>query len=472
MDRSDSFVNDRKMFFCSTPLDSATSHILRIIEWGDKRYYYVYCPRCGVFQPLFFRGHLNNGKYENDRIYNMKFEKDGDGILIAESIYYKCRVCSGKIYEYEKFDMMNAGYWEATKRPINKNYRSYLINGVYSLFTTWENICTKFIEGVKDKKALKTVVNNVFAEGWEDMVYKVEPKNLHTKNRRDYQPLIIPNKTAIADKNGPILAITLAVDVNKGWLAIEMIGHCLNGQVYIIAKAALYGSVDKDGEAWEALQYIVDSAYESDDNVEYEIAITVIDSGHRRDEVFYFCNNNPFCVPIRGVGSISGAKKHTIYEQDGTKLFRVDTIYYKIEMFENLNEEWNGRPQKQPVNFCNFPNDEYIGGFEKLLLGEKFGTAISQDGFNLKFFKTYESEIPVLIDLPNGNQTVKSFKKVKDNNHFFDDHVYNLAAIEIYTHLICNFKEKKQMDKLSMMSELSRFYHDNKSPYLLEEFIF
>lgn len=472
IDRSDAFDNDRKILLLSTPLDAATSHIYRQVELGDKRYWLVPCPRCGIFQALFWRGALVNNKYVNDGAYNLKFETDDNDILFPESVYYKCRECGGKIYDYEKFEIINQGYWQPTQKPSNINYRSYLINGVYSLMTSWNNICQKFLKAKKDPKKLKIFVNNVCGEPWEDVVHSVSHKRIFNEKRREISTLIVPNKVAIADENGPVLVLTCSVDVNKkdSWLGIEIIGHCLAGQTYIVAKGRIHGSLDKDGNTWKALEHIIDSKYLSDDGVEYEIAITAIDCGYRRDEVFHFTNAHPFSVPVRGVEKLAGSKKHHKVIIDGTKVFNIDTRYYKIQLFEYLNLNWEGRPQIQPYNFPNYPDDIYSGGFEKMNLGEQFGVGISGNGFDEDFFKTYESEVPIYIDVPDGSKVVKGFKKRTPNNHFLDTHVYNLAVIEIYIRIICDVWEIPRMDKWSMMADFNRFFDENNVPFLLEYF--
>lgn len=472
MARSDAFDDDRKMLFMSSPLLAATSHIYRLIQLGDKRYFIVPCPRCGVFQALFWRGGLIDNKYVNDGVHNIIYETDDNGILFPESIYYKCRECSGKIYDYEKFDMINEGEWHPTQKPSQLNWRSYLLNNTYNLMKSWKSMCNKFLVTKKDPKKLMVFVNNECGEPWEDIVHSVSHKKIFNEKRREISTLIVPNKAAIADLNGPILVLICSVDVNKkdSWLGVEIIGHCIAGQEYVIAKGRIHGSLDKDGNAWQALEYIIDSKYLSDDKIEYEIALTAIDCGYKRNEVFHFINAHPFCVPVRGREKLSGSKKHHKVIIDGIKIFNIDTRYYKIQLFEYLNLMWEGRPQIQPPNFPNYPDDIYNGGFEKMNLGEQFGVGISGNGFDEDFFKTYESEVPIYVDLPDGSKAVKGFKKRTPNNHFLDTHVYNLAAIEIYIRIICDVWDVPRMDKWSMMAEFNRFFSENNVPFLLEYF--
>lgn len=462
------------MLFLSTPLEAATSHITKLVSLGDKRYYMVPCPHCGVFQALFFRGSLINGKYVNDDIHNVIFETDGNGILNPESVYYKCRNCSDKIKEHHKFEMMNSGYWEPTQKPIDKNFRSYMINNCYNLFSSLKNMSQEFLTAKKDPKKLQSFVNNQLGEAWEDLVKTVDHRKVYNEKRRPFDVGVVPNQMAIADKNGPILMLTCAVDVNlkNSWLGVEIVGTCLNGQEYIVSKGKIHGSWEIEGNAWEALKHIIESVFLSDDPepVEYLLAITGIDCSFKRSEVFWFCNNNLFCVPIMGLESISGSKKHIKVDIDGNKVFKLDTRFYKIELFDHLSLPWAGRPQDQPDNFPNYPDDEFMGGFEQMGLGEKFGVKLSGDGFNEKFFKCYESEYPVIIETPNGDKVVKGFKKRTPENHFLDTRVYNKALVEIYMHIVCDTQEIERMDKWSMLADFKRFYELNKVPYLIDWF--
>ena len=475
IDRTDAFSNDRKLLFGSTCLISATSHILKLIELGDKRYYEVPCPRCGCMMFLFWRGDIIDGKYVNDEIYNIKYELDGLGHVYPESIYYKCRNCEGKIFDHEKFEMLQSGVWIPTQDPVNELYRSYCINGLYSLFTNWEKIVNKWLITKKNPASLQTFINNVCAEGWEDIVKTVNHRKIFKENRRNYSPFIVPNKCTIADGNSKILVLTCAVDVNQknSWLGVEIIGTCLNGQEYVIAKGKIHGGLEENGSAWDALKMIVENVYVSDDPdpIEYDIAITGLDCGYRRDEVFAFCMNNNYCVPLRGYQSITGEKKHKKVIVDGMKVFNIDTRYYKIQLLEHLNYDWAGRPQKQPNCFINFPNNTDIGGFEHLNLHTLFDVLLSGEGFTEKFFLTYESEAPVLIELPDGQKAVKGFKRVKDDmNHFLDTHVYNKALLEIYMRIVCDTINIERMDKWSMLSFFHKHLEKEKHPYCIDYF--
>ena len=112
--------------------------------------------------------------------------------------------------------------------------------------------------------------------GWPNLgtpIANIDEVKLSKKwqNLRPYKPGTIPNNVAIKDGNSRIIVVTGAIDVNgrmnesKGWLALEIKGHCLDGRTYSILKAEIHGVTDPGGSAWVAAKKILESEFQEEE---------------------------------------------------------------------------------------------------------------------------------------------------------------------------------------------------------------
>lgn len=229
------------------------------------------CPHCGTFQTL---------ELGEQNTPGLKFERNENKQLIEDSVYYQC-VKGCKIEEHHKKQMLIKGRWVATAKPVRKNVRSFQISSLYSNFMTWVDVINEFLKSKNDKHKLKVFTNNVLGLPFKEIVKPINVSNVKDM-RRPYAPYMIPNKMAEADGNGKIIVITAGVDVNgdyqkpDGWLAVEIKGHCINGQTYSIAKGQIFGNTDEAGSAWKALEKIINLPILSDDKIEYYINLTAV----------------------------------------------------------------------------------------------------------------------------------------------------------------------------------------------------
>ena len=84
--RQDTYGPLKKTLGGSTPLLDGSSRIDELVEMGDKRFYNITCPKCGMQQPLLWN--------------NLKWDKDESGKLLIE--YEK--INAGEEYFYEKVE--------------------------------------------------------------------------------------------------------------------------------------------------------------------------------------------------------------------------------------------------------------------------------------------------------------------------------------------------------------------------------
>ncbi len=451
------FINTYKILWGSTPLHESTSFIFSLFKEGDQRYYNFNCPHCGKQQKLIFH---SDGA-------GIKYEVDDDGKLIDGSVFYRCED-GCEIKESSKYEMLlekghgGTAEWIPTCKAKKKGLRSYHINAFYSNFYKWEEGVIAWLETKGNKQKLQVFKNNVLGEPWQDEIKEVRLAKKY-QNLRPYQPYTIPNKVAEKDGNSKILIVTCAIDVNgrreeqKGWLAFQIEGHCLNGQTYSIAKGAIHGGIDPGGSAWLIAKEIIETNIMSDDGIEYHINATGVDVGFKPESGYWFANYASGVVPI--AGRSTRAKNDKVVFKSKTNLgqrWSIDTIFYKNLLAENISKEWPGLPIEQPSGYPNYPDEKRLGGLESFDFGA-LSALLAGGGYDDDYFKCIGSEYPVIEkDHPDDDVgTVIKWEKrnTRSPNHFWDCMVYNRAVRDIFIEVMgVEVFDIKKPDPISIMS--------------------
>ncbi|MGA1718783.1 MAG: terminase gpA endonuclease subunit, partial [Aquiluna sp.] len=134
----------------STPTVKDFSRVERMFLQTDQRRYFVPCPDCGHMQYL--------------KWPNIKW-RDGD----PETASYCCEKCGVWIPHSKKRWMVERGEWRPTA-PGNGRHVGFHIWAAYSYSpnATWPNLVEEFLDAKNDAEQLKTFVNTVLGETWED----------------------------------------------------------------------------------------------------------------------------------------------------------------------------------------------------------------------------------------------------------------------------------------------------------------
>ena len=132
---------------CSTPTVKGLSRIESAFLESDQRYYYVPCPECDHKQKLVWK--------------NVIWEEDK-----PETARYACENCGSLIDESKKQWMLKHGEWIASA-PTH-NTAGFHISELYSVWSTWGEMATAFLEAKKQPETLKTFINTALGETWEE----------------------------------------------------------------------------------------------------------------------------------------------------------------------------------------------------------------------------------------------------------------------------------------------------------------
>lgn len=254
----------RKVYMCSTPTVKDVSRIEREFLRSDQRRYFVPCIHCGHKQHL--------------RWAQLKWSGDD-----PQTAAYACEECGALIEERHKTDMLNAGEWQAMA-PGDGRTVGFHINSLYSPlgWKSWAEIVAEFLQAKGDAALLKTFVNTVLGETWEEeYATKLGAEDLKTRVEF-YTPGVAPARS---------LVVTAAVDVQDNRLAVKLVGWGRDEEGWVIDHMEIYGDPAQQ-KVWQQLDEVIlkPVAHELADPV--KIAATAIDSGgHFTSEVYAYCRD-------------------------------------------------------------------------------------------------------------------------------------------------------------------------------------
>jgi phage terminase large subunit GpA-like protein len=274
-ERRSTTFSRRKIFMTSTPTVKDFSRIESEYLLSDQRRYFVPCPCCNQMQWLKWA----QLKYQNND---------------PSTVAYECEHCGEQFTESNKTQMLTAGEWRATA-PGDGKTAGFHISSLYSPlgWKSWEEVVHDFLRSKGDAPRLKTWVNTVLGETWEeDYASKVSADGL-LQRCEAYNPGRVP-----ADA----LAVTIGVDVQDNRLAVSVWAWGREEEGWLIDHQEIYG--DPSGaELWKQLDVLVLNDWEHDNGRMMRADVTAIDSGgHFTSEVYQYARERQ----AQGVVAIKG----------------------------------------------------------------------------------------------------------------------------------------------------------------------
>ena len=158
-----------------TPTIKGISAIESAFEESDMRYYNVPCPECDHYQVLEWK--------------NVVWDENK-----PETAVYACEDCGSLIEESSKQWMINNGKWVATN-ALNKT-AGFHISELYSVWSTWADMATNFLEAKKNPETLKTFINTALGQSWQEQGDTVEYEAL-LQRRLNYDHTAIPEEVLV-----------------------------------------------------------------------------------------------------------------------------------------------------------------------------------------------------------------------------------------------------------------------------------
>jgi phage terminase large subunit GpA-like protein len=255
--------SDRKIIIGGTPIDEATSHVLRSYLESDQRIFEVPCPACGAFTEI--------------RWQHIEWQPDQ-----PHTAAFRCPECKSLIDESHKPAMVKAGQWHIT-HPEIKGHAGFRLNSLVSLLgnCAWGKLATEFLLVKNDSDRLKVFTNTLLGEAWSDLADEVNDYDLISR----VEPFGID---AIPPE---VLAITAGVDCQDDRLEVSLVGHAKDGTVFILAHQVIWGSPD-DNSTFSELDDLLKMRWPHQHGGTLKIDASVIDAGDggHYDRVLGFTN--------------------------------------------------------------------------------------------------------------------------------------------------------------------------------------
>lgn len=271
---------NRKIVSGSTPTVKDFSRVERMFLQGDQRRYFVPCPDCGHMQYL--------------KWGNIKWRDDD-----PDTASYACEGCGVWIPASKKRWMVERGEWRPTA-PGNGKHVSFHIWAAYSYSpnATWQNLVEEFLDAKNDAEQLKTFVNTVLGETWEDeYASKVGADALSQRaSVEEYQQGNVPSDA---------LLLTIGCDVQDDRLSLSVWGWGREEQGWLVDRVKIYGDPSR-GEVWKQLDEILQAPYPGDGDRKLKPLVVAIDSGgHHTAEVYQYARErqNLGVVAIKGMST-------------------------------------------------------------------------------------------------------------------------------------------------------------------------
>lgn len=283
--RTETFWN-RKIGLGSTPTTLGASRITDNWERSDQGYFMLACPHCAGEHIRLFREPENPVMLRGEKIPISVMTWVNDDPKTAAWV---CPDCSGLIdYSYHR-RMCDAGRWfgetwewtRADGFTFESGFTGHIGFRIwagysYSPNSTPPKIVKKFLKAKGDDELLKTFVNTVLGEAWEE---KGEAANEYSlMDRREVFAAEVP---------AGALVLSVGADIQLDRIELEVVGWSENQESWSVDYIVLPGAPTQP-EVWEDLAEALRTSYLHESGARLKISAVCIDSGYMAKAVYDF----------------------------------------------------------------------------------------------------------------------------------------------------------------------------------------
>lgn len=369
-----------KLIAISTPTIRGFSRIEDLFEGSDQRRFHVPCPHCLHRQVLRWGGPDDDFgfKWDSEQV-------DGELQPILDSIAYLCESCGALIEEKHKAWMVRtaAEYddhgWIADLPERSVDAHGYHLPQFVSLFpgASWRSILKQWYGAKGDPAELKTVVNQVFAETWEERGETVSSDKLEARAEvyvdSDGDPVQVPDGVGV---------LCAGVDVQDSRFELLVRGYGMEWETWDILHERIWGDVQK-AETRGRLVALLGKTFLNEHGVRLRINATMIDSGDgEHTALVYELVKSLQARKVWASKGDDGSPKAELLtgsvrpNRMGVFLWRIGTFPAKRDMFRRLTI---GRPGPRFVHLRQ-PGDAAGNGFDAEYFAQFGGEKLYREG--------------------------------------------------------------------------------------------
>ncbi len=342
----------RKIIDCSTPT-TEDGYIYREYNLSDQRAYYVPCPHCGGYQVL-----------TKDQIKVPPEERDTKRIRLNRIAWYECVYCANKITDLMKQNMLQNGLWLPASIKVNSkgelsekmvfpetSHAGFFLNALYSPWLSFSEIIAEFFDSHDRPELLMNFINSWLAQIWQEKVAESRPEQIR-KLCCEYEKATVPD--------GGIILVG-AVDVQLNYFVCSIRAFGPHPESWLILEEVV--------KSWEDVEKIMlNTRYASviTGIDPFEVALTLIDTGYRTNEVYDFCRQHRDRTrAIKGKDQLGGVPfKTTTLDKytngkpipNGLLLYLLNTTYFKDKIARLIDPE----DKVSKWHLFKNPSDNYI----------------------------------------------------------------------------------------------------------------
>jgi phage terminase large subunit GpA-like protein len=265
---------------------------------GDRRFYYVPCPHCSVYQAL-----------EIDQMRGPDVERPA---------HFRCLACDGVMLDGHKTDMLVRGRWIARRVADGANpvpaviaaedvkswacppcegrcrewQPTYHLWAAYAPREKFADIWTRWEDAQGDTTKMRTFCQQDLAEPYDPGGVAVQwEKVVEAARKEPYARGVIPAGAAL---------VVAAADVQTYGIKYGVFAMGPRGQRWLIDAEVFSGPPDQSDEPWISLADALARRYRTAGGGEKGIDLAGVDSGWSTQRVYAFCAHRPNVFALDG----------------------------------------------------------------------------------------------------------------------------------------------------------------------------
>lgn len=400
--RLSTFESRSKTLLTSTPTVRGTSRIESEFLQSDQRRYFVPCPVCGHMDFITWKGYADFLTRTGAGHHFIHWDEGK-----PKSAHMVCGKNGCRVEEHHKPEMLARGEWRATAKGDGLTV-GYHLPALYAPlgWKSWASCARQFLKAKGDRFKLKTFVQTVLGETWEESGSSVTKDFIRSKC-----------ETFPAEVPAGVGVLVAAVDVQGDRLEVLVNGYGEDEESWMCGFSQLEGdpedTTSKDS-VWFKLDRYLAQPFTHESGRKVFIENTVIDSGGElgnAERVYRYCasrlQSGRSVFPIKGTKEqgkpLVGRPSRT--NRIGVPLYPLCVDTGKEIVMSRLHMPKRSPDQPGPTaGYIHLPagvDDEFL---EQL---------------------TAERALRKL----QGGRMVRIWDQVRDRNEAFDLEVYALAAL-------------------------------------------
>lgn len=352
--RTKNYSGREKRVFASTPTNTE-SPILSLLADTTNEHFFITCPHC-------------HDKIEM-KWQHFKYKHDDD---ICTEVWYECQKCGGKIYEYQRDELVrNAQFIATNTTRIDPTWRGFWIPAYYGFNLSWITMVSTYLKALTKEDAgdyteMTSFYNNILALPYEVSTERPDPKKMMLWAQNKQYSYNRYSAVGVFPKE--VLFLTSGADIQDNRIEVEVKGWCRNRvsmsvEYYVFVCENGKNTQDLSSKVWsEYRKFIIDMKYMREDGIELPIAYSAIDRGHWPETVMEFCRSIDstctFLVPVLGDDYMKDAVSALKIAKSAKP--GVNDLYYRLGVSRLKGEAYNnfriGYDQNIP-GICMFPCD-------------------------------------------------------------------------------------------------------------------